>query len=63
MCIIYFGMDSNKGEDMSWRKRGMALAVTLVLTVSTSVVMGAPAQQVINSRGRQRSTAAQAVRR
>jgi alpha-tubulin suppressor-like RCC1 family protein len=39
-------MYSNKGEDMSWRKKGVALALTLVLTVSTSVVMGAPAQQV-----------------
>ena len=32
-------------KHMSWKKRGVALALTLVLTVSTSVVMGAPAQQ------------------
>jgi alpha-tubulin suppressor-like RCC1 family protein len=38
-------MDSNKGEAMTWKKRGVALALTLALTVSTSVVMGAPAQQ------------------
>jgi alpha-tubulin suppressor-like RCC1 family protein len=31
-------------KHMSWKKRGVALALTLVLTVSTSVVMGAPAQ-------------------
>ena len=33
---------------MSWKKRGAALALTLVMTVSTSVVMGAPAQQQNN---------------
>ena len=48
MCIIEGGMNRYEGEAMTWKKRGVALALTLVLTVSTSVVMGAPAQQPNN---------------